>query len=51
MLNIVLDFAVDVVMESDILAAVNRTDILVIADSLFNGLLDIKDFKSGAIVC
>ncbi len=38
-------------MESDIRLAVNKTDVLVIADSLFNGLINIKDFKSGAIVC
>ncbi len=38
-------------MEPDIRAAVNKTDVLVIADSLFNGLINNKDFKSGAIVC
>lgn len=40
-----------VTIEPDIRSAVNKTDIVVIADSLFNRLISIKDFKSGCIVC
>lgn len=40
-----------VTIEPDIRSAVNKTDILVIADSLFNRVINIRDFKSGCIVC
>ncbi len=40
-----------VTIEPDIRSAVNKADILVIADSLFNRLINIRDFKSGCIIC